>query len=348
MSVHSASSNSSSWCSLLIACTAVLIAATPTRAQSCTTSADCPAKFTCETVGTAPCDSVKPCAQGEKCPVPADCVPMDLKECTSPACTKDSDCPTDMVCYAQTSTQCSGSTPAVCKPGATCPEPVDAGEPTCTDTTTHSCVPRYVPPCTADKDCGAGFKCVAGQECSCSGGSGVPTDGGKPQTMPDQCSCKPSGTSSCQLQEAQCSSVSDCPSGFTCEENPARTLCVKAPVSASVSKSAGAAASDGGAAVDAGSGCSTDTTVPAKVCLPPYYDTLGRAGGTSKAQASNVADGGIPPGAAGSSGSTHTATKAKSKHGCAVSTTSEAAGALPSLALLGLVAMLLRRRARSA
>jgi MYXO-CTERM domain-containing protein len=350
MSANSASLNSPTWWSILFACAPLLVAARPAHAQTCAANADCPDRFTCETVGTTPCDSPKTCPAGDKCPVPADCVPMDIKECKSPACSKDADCPTGMVCYAQTSTECSGSTPVVCKPGATCPQPVDAGEPTCKDTTTHSCVPRYVPPCTADKDCGEGFKCVAGQECMCSGGGGVPTDGGKPVTMPDQCTCKPTATSSCELQDVVCSKASDCPSGFTCENNPTRTACVKAPGSASHG-TAGEAASDAGSAPDASSGCSTDTTVPAKLCLPPYYDVLGRSAvgiGTDKSEASGTADGGAPGAAGTGGGTTHTATKTKPKHGCAVSATSETGAALPSLAVLGLVAMLLRRRARSA
>ncbi len=340
----------------------IAVAAGSARAQTCVDDTDCPDRFTCEKVGSIPCSDVKPCPQGQTCPEQPACAPMDLLECRSPDCSTDADCPTDMVCWEQTSTACTDQSAPACKPGADCPDAgdggsaTDAGQPDCTTTTSRSCVPRYVPPCKTDADCGAGFTCKAQQRCACSGGAGILPDGGVAMSQPDQCTCEPSGTSYCELQRTECSSAGDCPSGFSCGADPNAAVCSSAGGSGTSSGSSGGAAGaaaveqDGGQPADLGGGACPDAGAPAMLCLPPYYELgFNRSGGATAADAEQAGKGGGADGGAGSAtsdaGTTHTAVKTKSKsHGCAVAADDTQASLLQLLGLLGL-AVLRRRRA---
>lgn len=114
----------------------------------------------------------------------------------------------------------------------------------CTPQELALCVPRYLLPCQEDLDCGAGFTCEAGQECSCSGSAGnadagsamtggsdgaafapVPTDAGTEQPAGDAavggkepvCECHPTERKHCELKAKSCSSDQDCPSDFVCK-----------------------------------------------------------------------------------------------------------------------------------
>jgi hypothetical protein len=258
-------------------------------------------------------------------------------ECKSPACSKDADCPTDMVCYAQTSTACSGGSAPACKPGANC-EPVDAGQPVCTTETTHSCVPRYVPPCKQDADCGAGFKCVEQKLCSCSGGAARSGDGGV-STQPDSCSCSSSGISYCELQPKTCEAASDCPSGWTCEEGPNATTCATAHA---IAGKGTADAGDIGVGLAPDQGC-LDAGPPSKFCLPRYYQNAEPRG--SLGTASAATDKGSTSGAAGT-GNTHALPPRKSKNVCAVTAPGASGARGAGLSWLALVIVALGRRAR--
>ena len=260
-----------------------LLASVPAEAsaKSCEQDDDCPDEFTCEVTGAIECSDSKPCPEGEACETPADCVPEEYRECVSPSCEDDGDCPSDMVCYEQTSSQCGGSTPG-CDPSGECPEPVDAGQPECTETTERSCVARYVPPCTEDTDCGVGFTCEEESISTCSGGGsagGTGTGGAAPSmdggqaNPPDgetHCTTMPTGRFRCILQPVACDDESDCPSGFSCEDDPNQPAC------AVLDPAFGGQDDPEGSSEDGN--CPDASTSPTKVCLPPYYDLEGGEG----------------------------------------------------------------------
>lgn len=315
----------------------MLLQAGAARAQACTTDADCPDRFSCEVVGQTGC-ATKACPEGQKCPEPEACEPSDIKQCRSPACTKDADCPKDMVCFAQTSTECM-TTPS-CKPN----EPCDASAPPdCKDVTTRSCVPRYVPPCTAASDCGDGFACVEGMQCGCSGGGATSRDGGMTTAQDASCTCAPTGESNCELQRMTCRRAAECPDGWSCEDDPNRAACHSAGGSGASSGSAGAAT----ASADAGSVTGCDDAGTEKVCLPPYYafarGGLGKGDGTSE-QGTN---GGAPHASDAGSPGTNTHTSAKHDSGGCTVSASRAPSQIWPLAL-ALVVVARRKRARRA
>lgn len=312
------------------------------RAQSCEQDADCPDKFSCEITGTIECPSSgsERHSGGQKGEGQASCVPQDYRECVSPSCEGDGDCPRDMVCYEQTATQCGGSTPS-CDPNGECPAPVDAGAPGCTETSERSCVPRYVPPCTEDADCGEGFSCEEESIPSCSGGGSVGSgtgtggaasslDGGQ-ATPPDSethCTTTPTGKLHCVLKAIACDDASDCPDGFSCEDDPNQATCVDTePAPAGGDDSAGG--SDEARCPDAG--------VRTKVCLPPYSDLTG-AGRGGKGESTDGSGHGTteqPP---------TTPTK-KSSSGCSAAP-GESDATTASLALLALSCFMLGARSR--
>jgi MYXO-CTERM domain-containing protein len=331
---------------------AMWLAAGRAAAASCDTDADCPAHFTCETVGMTACDSPKACPAGATCPTSPPCVPTNIKECKSPACTSDADCPQDMVCYTQISQSCATQPAASCKPGVVCPEVLDAGVQGCTQQSQRSCVPRYIPPCSKAADCGDGFTCEEDVSVTCStgssgattgssgsaGGFGSNKDAGQAAPAPESCTSTRSGEFHCQLQEIACSAVSDCPSGFSCGDNPSRAACHSGTIASD------AAGEDGGAVGN--SACASATAGPAKVCLPPYYAiNLDVRGSDTKASAASGSDAGSSTVHAGTVGPFFEGPRRR--HDCTVSTP---AGAEPSgLALLGLIgvaALARRRRAR--
>lgn len=299
-----------SWCpwSIGVVSVASMLAATPASAQTCTKDADCPEHFTCEIAGQSTCPG-KACPDGQKCPDPEPCQPSVIKQCQSPACTQDDECPKDMVCYA------------------------------------HSCVPRYVPPCQVASDCGDGFECVERMQCGCSGGGGVSRDGGMVSVQDASCMCQPTGESDCELQSKTCDSATDCPNGWTCEDDPSGAVC-HSTGGAGASSGASGTAGTGTSSVDAGigSGC-RDEGSGKKVCLPPYYAWT-RGGGKGDGTSEQGADGGGVTHApdAGSPGTAGNATKHKSSSGCVV-------GASPVLsdlwpAAFALLALGRRPRAR--
>jgi hypothetical protein len=229
----------------LAAC--ALLGSVPAKAaaKSCEQDDDCPDKFTCEVTGTIECSDAKPCPEGEKCETPVSCEPEDYRECVSPSCEDDGDCPSDMVCYEQ------------------------------------ACVPRYVPPCSEDADCGDGFKCEEESISMCSGGgstgSGTGTggaassiDGGQanPPDSETHCTTTHTGEFHCVLQPIACEDESDCPDGFSCEDDPNQATCVDT-----------GAASGKGADDSAGSSdesrCPDASSSQTKSCLPPYSDLKG-------------------------------------------------------------------------
>jgi len=257
----------------------------------------CPKNWECKSGAVATPDIA--CAPDSDCEAAE---PSTVLYCSPLPCSTDADCAADMVCYSESHSECNDPPP--CAKGADCAAPADT---TCTTVTQSACVPRYVPPCQSDSDCGTGFTCEEQEECSCggstgsgggskpgsgsgsgsagSGSAGTPSDagaapsdddaaeptpgadGGSAEPPPDskmapdagapvpsdppECTCTPSGVKACKLTVVGCAAASDCPSGFTCEDNPSGSCW---------------ASSDGS------SGC--DVPDPAKICAPPYTDLL--------------------------------------------------------------------------
>jgi hypothetical protein len=134
------------------------------RAQTCASDADCAHGFSCEVTGGSTCAAARPCAMGESCPPPPACDPVVFRECRPGPCTHDADCAEDMICFSERSETCSVAPIAPCAPGASCPPP---RPPVCETHVRQSCAPRYVLPCEADSDCGAGFSCSVTAPCNC-------------------------------------------------------------------------------------------------------------------------------------------------------------------------------------
>lgn len=304
----------------------------------CSSNADCVKGWTCETSASNGC-AAPTCAPGEKCDEPIDCVSTEYKACVPAPCRADSECADGMVCYTHTESNC---TAIPCAPGVDCPAP------SCEPETRSACVPRYLLPCTKAADCGAGFRCEASEECTCSGGSGSngsgngdsASDGSTPAPMPtptpeESCTCTPSKELHCAAPHVQCTADSECTNGWTCAAVGATTDCQSAPPVEPGSSAGAAPVPD----------CQPSATI--KECVPPYYAVAGTIQGVTRDSsgsptlgASEGTAGGTPPQA--NSGSD----AASSSGGCSVAkgARSDAAGAL--LVALGLAFGLRRRRAR--
>jgi hypothetical protein len=255
----------------------------------------CPLGFTCESYESGACPAIATADGGDVA-----CKSSTSYQCIPGPCGVDSDCADGMVCHASTTSVCSGTKAAPCDPNAADCTVVATPTPTsCTSTTTQQCVPRYSLPCQTATDCGPGFTCEEGQSCGCSGSAGsvgiatpgtaaaapVAADGGAASTRPTtggtssggstgaavtdiavpsppDCTCSPSGTFACKLQTIACNADADCPTGFSCVDNPGGTC---------------SASSDGTT--------SCTPADPAKLCQPPYADL---AGGVAK----NASEGG--------------------------------------------------------
>ena len=153
---------------------ALMGAMAPTlHAQECASDGDCPHGFACEITGGTTCASPA-CRPGQDCPPPPPCENTVYRECRPGPCSSDMDCATGMVCHSESIGVCGGAAAAPCPEGMSCPAPQP---PECETQTRQYCVPRYVLPCTEDRDCGAGFTCQAQEVCACSGsgGTGVAT-----------------------------------------------------------------------------------------------------------------------------------------------------------------------------
>jgi MYXO-CTERM domain-containing protein len=328
-------------------------AADPT---SCTQDSDCTKGFTCQVTGASACPGyaclLMPGDDAGVCPPQPACDPTVIMGCAPGPCTTDSDCATGMVCYAESFSNCTSTSPA-CPPGADCAEPAfDAGG--CSTNTTRSCVPRYVPPCKVDSDCGEGFTCTPDTAINCSGGGAVGSGGStgsggtvgsgggaEPVGTPaapdagvpvDTCTTTTLSTSSCQAKTIACTTASDCPGSWTCvaQAQP-------------VAECAGVASIDGSIIP-----CDLPPPAPAhSFCEPPFADLGYSTGGRSASFGSGEA---VPTASNGGTDGTVTGGGAApspvgSRGGCAVTSPGGSrTGALPLLAFLGLAALGRRRR----
>jgi hypothetical protein len=293
----------------------VLFAATPASAEPCGPNDACPRGFMCQSYGTKSCPEPRPCP-----PDDAECVKQqsfcmepaqEVKECVPAPCQVNADCADGMVCFTQEFSRCSsgGSVPA-CAPSPDggmiedCKQAEPPPPPECTTEKYSQCVPRYVPPCQQDADCGPGFLCKEEIQTSCTntgtggkGGcepalpvdgvadAGVPVDGGssdfappppapEPERTAPECTTQPTGRFHCELQRVECKQTSDCPTGFSCESEWKDYACT-APAMNPPADGAFIGVADAGIAYDGGS-------------------SSGSAGDAAERDAAPAVDGGIP------------------------------------------------------
>jgi hypothetical protein len=198
-------------------------------AQQCATDSDCGGGYKCQVTSISSCAG-SACRPGTECPPPPPCETKEYRSCVAAPCQGDSDCPDPMVCHLETYDECDDypttARPA-CPPDAVdcvAPAPAPAPPPECRTRTESTCRQPYDLPCTADADCGGGFRCVEQISRWCSGGGRRLADGGFEQVEP-QCGETRSSIFHCELQALPCESDAACPTGLTCQDNYAGTVC---------------------------------------------------------------------------------------------------------------------------
>ena len=284
-------------------------------AQQCQVDADCGAGYECEVFSSTRCAGVA-CAPGQTCPEPV-CETIDYGRCVNAACDADADCPAPMLCHAETERECDAvEDRPTCAPGVPCEPAPPPAKPTCTERTVTSCRQPYELPCTADADCGGGFRCIEEVSHWCNGSVAVSprapidvADGGAALPAPPdldppekpECGTTPTGRFSCQLQVVPCDADADCPAGLACLDNPSGVSCSGGgPMSSG--RDAGAARPAGDLPTEPGTApggdadpieaaplptqpiappvCETIPAVPAKQCRPRHWGEAASGGQT--------------------------------------------------------------------
>lgn len=206
----------------------------------CETDADCGDDMVCVEYTDEWCTDIDvECDENGDCTTydeEAVCGSETYKECSTRHgmdCETDADCGDDLVCVEFTEEWCSGGGEVVCDETGECT--VIEEETECGSDVYSECAYQYEAPCEADADCGEGFSCVPEEICTCTGGDvAVDTDGAsdgsgdvdvppEPAPMPPagpdaDCTCEPTGTNRCELQEIDCETDADCPAGMICDE----------------------------------------------------------------------------------------------------------------------------------
>jgi len=313
-------------------CTDTVLACVP---QPCSSDSDCESDMVCLERTSSSCTGATDapaCAPGESCPEfapePVECTTETTTQCVprwSLPCTTAASCGEGFSCVERESCGCSGSSGGgsqgsggAASGGATPPsrpgaepaplptEPVPPSDPDAPDSS-DAADPKPVPD--------------------------VPPSGAAPAPLPPDCSCEPSGFKACVLDEVACDADSDCPSGWTCGDNP-EGVCW--------------ASSDGSMGCEPGD--------PPKLCLPPYTDLGGgypgrgedSNGDTPTSPGSPVSGPAQPPGFDEEAGGEPVSGGDADSGGCTLAAGPTPGSGAPGLAALGaLVALVFGRSVRT-
>lgn len=366
-----------SWSGVLAASVVGLLT-TSAPALECDADADCPKGFTCESDEAVACPDAPPCAEGEKCEEPADCVVETYSQCVSVDCSDDSDCASDMRCETIETTSCAtepsaGAAPN--EPDGSASDSEDTGtekpavpvdpestDNSCTTETRNYCVPKYLLECEVDADCGAGFSCAPTESCACSGSSGsAPSDGGGSDSAdpaPDGIPAGAAGAASSGGEDPiEPDDTASEESSCVCEPGPPACKLDITECSADADCAAGFTCEDNPegtcwASSDGESGCTTPD--PAKICMPPYIDLYGGYGRDEQADSGSGPLGGVgsgeesptaPKGEDDANADGDASDKSSDSGGCSIRpTSSETSFGWLGMALLAGLGMRRRRR----
>jgi hypothetical protein len=357
---------------------ALAAAASPARAQTCQTTADCHKGFVCVVNSTTPAPGPAPAGDATDVgtPTTGKLVAPQAGYCQAAECASDSECGPNMVCHTETIGTCpGGAAVAPCPANTDCSmTKVDVAPPTCTETKVSRCAFTWPLPCSADTDCGAGFICNPSVSGSCSGGggtapssgsgtpgsagaspsAGVPADLVAPVPPDNTCTETKSFPGWCQPRVTNCAADSECPTDWTCTAYPSRDA--GTPVSSGAAGTSGTTSVDSDAKIAPGAPLPPSTTPVAHICTSPYSSggygvpkavdgSASNTGGTGAAGTSGTAPPQQPgprPTAQGP-GSTESNGSASPNAGCALG-----GGAGSSVAFVGLAlaAIVIARRKR--
>jgi MYXO-CTERM domain-containing protein len=324
--------------------------------EACNSDADCDEHMICVTSEVTECTGATPacepgagdCANGAD-RAPADCTTHTDSQCVPRwdlQCQTAADCGAGFTCEEQLSCSCSGG-------GATGSAGSGSGGASSGGGSDPS-APAPPPPGPRAEAGGASGDAAKPAPGSAPPGAAPAPPGTTPTPAPlppapgrepSNCSCSPSGVSACVLIEQACETDAQCPSGWSCDDNPEGECW---------------ASSDGS------SGCTPAD--PAKLCLPPYRDLGGYSGrGEVTNTGGSVPDqppkaggptpGPIAPGTGSGTGEPISAPVAESagdadaeldsRGGCSVAGTSGGgAGSVGAAGLLALLGLALRRPRR--
>lgn len=331
--------------------------------DSCEQPTDCDEGLSCEVVGATGCACASPSpgdpADGGAPFVPPECdcpEPVEFKACVPGPCESDADCGAGLVC-ATWEEPCLSTRPAV---PCSSEDPDCNGAPPpeeeCTPTTYSVCAPRWILPCEAASDCGAGFACEPVEQCSCSGGGGTPVDPvppegggsdsgsggsgdseGAPYYDEPECTCTPSEENWCRPVEVTCSSDADCSDGWACQDAGYDD----APCATPVPEPSG----DGFAPPDPNCGAPSDSTETVGLCQPQGW---GGWYGGERGESSNDENTSAPTLPTPGDGTTPTAINAEGSQAGTEGTRAAgggcAGGELPAWFALAGIALITRRR----
>lgn len=197
---------------------------TSCQRAACETDADCGDEMVCQTLTTnCATPSTPPCAPGEECPEPPPILPCENTEynqCTPRSelpCEDNSDCGAGFDCVPAVMCSCGGATEPGQTPtpggGVSDGDPGGSGSGSGSSGTSGGAAPGAAPA----PPVGAPLAPVDPSSPDAPVTPGTP---GELPLPPDDCTCEPSGTNYCQMQNIECETDSDCPTDWSCVASP--------------------------------------------------------------------------------------------------------------------------------